>query len=79
MAGIYHKVGYFNFDVISHPFPDSSVHSALGYNIYSIYLHINYSFYSYSFINFTTNKVAITEVDFLLRAQVIDRKQISRD
>ena len=31
---IYHKVNYFNFEVKSYPFPQSNVHSMLGYSTY---------------------------------------------
>ena len=34
MTGIYHKVDDFNFEVISYPFPQSNVHSKLGYSTY---------------------------------------------
>ena len=34
ITGIYHKVDYFNFEVISYPFPQSNVHSMLGYSTY---------------------------------------------
>ena len=34
ITGIYHKVDDFNFDVISYPFPQSNVHSMLGYSTY---------------------------------------------
>ena len=34
MTGIYHKVDDFNFEVISYPFPQSNVHSMLGYSTY---------------------------------------------
>ena len=34
IIGIYHKVDDFNFEVISYPFPQSNVHSMLGYSTY---------------------------------------------
>ena len=34
VTGIYHKVDDFNFEVISYPFPDSNVHSMLGYKTF---------------------------------------------
>ena len=34
MTGIYRKVDDFNFEVISYPFPQSNVHSMLGYSTY---------------------------------------------
>ena len=34
ITGIYHKVDDFNFKVISCPFPQSNVHSMLGYSTY---------------------------------------------
>ena len=34
ITGIYHKVDDFNFEVISYRFPQSNVHSMLGYSIY---------------------------------------------
>ena len=34
ITGIYHKVDDFNFKVISYPFPQSNVHSMLGYSTY---------------------------------------------
>ena len=34
ITGIYHKVDDFNFEVISYPFPQSNVHSLLGYSTY---------------------------------------------
>ena len=35
ITGFYHKVDDFNFEVISYPFPQSNVHSMLGYSTYS--------------------------------------------
>ena len=32
ITGIYHKIDDFKFEVISHPFPQSNVHSMLGYS-----------------------------------------------
>ena len=32
--GIYHKVDDFSFEVISFPFPDSNIHSSLGYKTF---------------------------------------------
>ena len=34
ITGIYHKVDDFNFEAISYPFPQSNVHSMLGYSTY---------------------------------------------
>ena len=34
ITGIYHKVDDFNFEVISYPFPQSNVHSMVGYSTY---------------------------------------------
>ena len=34
ITGIYHKVDDFNFEVINYPFPQSNVHSMLGYSTY---------------------------------------------
>ena len=34
ITGIYHKVDDFNFEVISYSFPQSNVHSMLGYSTY---------------------------------------------
>ena len=34
ITGIYHKVHDFNFEVISYPFPQSNIHSMLGYSTY---------------------------------------------
>ena len=34
ITGIYHKVDDLNFEVISYPFPQSNVHSMLGYSTY---------------------------------------------
>ena len=34
ITGIYHKVDDFNYEVISYPFPQSNVHSMLGYSTY---------------------------------------------
>ena len=34
ITGFYHKVDDFNFEVISYPFPQSNVHSMLGYSTY---------------------------------------------
>ena len=34
VIGICHKVAYFNFQVISYPFPDSNDNSALGYKTF---------------------------------------------
>ena len=34
IVGIYHKVDDFDFDVISFPFPESNIHSKVGYNCF---------------------------------------------
>ena len=34
VTGICHKVDDFNFEVISYPFPDSNIHSSLGYSTF---------------------------------------------
>ena len=34
VIGIYHKVDDFNFEVINFPFPDSNIHSKVGYNAF---------------------------------------------
>ena len=34
LVGIYHKVDDFNFDVINFPFPESNIHSSLGYKTF---------------------------------------------
>ena len=34
ITGVYHKVDDFKFEVISYPFPQSNVHSMLGYSTY---------------------------------------------
>ena len=31
VTGIYHKMDDFNFEVINYPFPQSNIHSMLGY------------------------------------------------
>ena len=34
VTGIYHKVDDFNFEVINYPFPQSNIHSMLGYTTF---------------------------------------------
>ena len=34
ILGIYHKVDDFNFEVINFPFPESNIHSRIGYNAF---------------------------------------------
>ena len=34
VTGIYHKVDYFNFEVINYPFPQSNINSMLGYTTF---------------------------------------------
>ena len=34
VTDIYHKVDDFNFEVISYPFPQSNIHSVLGYTAF---------------------------------------------
>ena len=34
IVGIYHKVDDFDFEVISFPFPESNIHSKVGYNCF---------------------------------------------
>ena len=65
MTGIYHKVDDFNFDVISFPFPDSNVHSSLGYK----------TFYS-QLIRFY--RLCNNKTDFLFRAKLTYHKLIAR-
>ena len=38
IMGIYHKVDDFNFEVINFPFPDSNIHSRIGYNAFYLQL-----------------------------------------
>ena len=61
VTGIYHKVDDFNFEVISYPFPDSNIHSSLGYS----------TFYSQPirFYRLCDNKS-----DFLFRVKLIYQK-----
>ena len=66
VTGIYHKVDDFNFEVISYPFPDSNIHSSLGYS----------TFYSQliRFHRLCNNNKS----DFLFRAKLICQKLINR-
>ena len=61
LIGIYHKVDDFKFEVISFPFPESNIHSSMGYN----------TFYSQliRFFRLCNNKV-----DFLARVQLTYKK-----
>ena len=65
VTGIYHKVDDFNFEVISYPFPDSNIHSSLGYS----------TFYS-QLIRF--HRLRNNKTDFLFRAKLICQKLINR-
>ena len=65
VTGIYHKVDDFNFEVISYPFPDSNIHSSLGYS----------TFYS-QLIRF--HRLCNNKSDFLFRAKLICLKLINR-
>ena len=65
VTGIYHKVDDFSFEVISFPFPDSNIHSALGHK----------TFYS-QLIRFY--KLCNNITDFLFRAKLIYNKLLSR-
>ena len=65
VAGIYHKVNDFNFEVISYPFPDSNIHYSLGYS----------TFYS-QLIRF--HRLYNNKSDFLFRAKLIYQKLINR-
>ena len=58
VTGIYHKVDDFNFEVICYPFPDSNIHSSLGYS----------TFYS-QLIRF--HRLCNNKSDFLFRAKLI--------
>ena len=62
---IYHKVDDFNFEVISYPFPDSNIHSSLGYS----------TFYS-QLTRF--HRLCNNKSDFLFRAKLIYQKLINR-
>ena len=65
VTGFYHKVDDFNFEVISYPFPDSNIHSSLGYS----------TFYS-QLIRF--HRLCNNKSDFLFRAKLIYQKLINR-
>ena len=65
VTGIYHKVDDFNFEVINYPFPDSNIHSSLGYT----------NFYS-QLIRF--HRLCNNKSDFLFRAELIFQKLINR-
>ena len=65
VTGIYHKVDDFNFEVISYPFPDSNIHSSLGYS----------TFYS-QLIRF--HRLCNYKSDFLFRDKLIYQKLINR-
>ena len=41
ITDFYHKVGDFNFEVISYPFPQSNVYSMLGYSTYFSYTSLD--------------------------------------
>ena len=38
VIGIYHKIDYSNFEVINYPFPQSNIHSMLGYTTFYLQL-----------------------------------------
>ena len=65
VTGIYHKVDEFNFEVISYPFPESNIHSSLGYS----------TFYS-QLIRF--HRLCNNKSDFLFRAKLIYQNPIYR-
>ena len=65
LMGIYHKVDDFNFEVISFPFPDSNIHSKLGYN----------SFYS-QLVRFF--RLCNNVNDFCFRVKLLYNKLYSR-
>ena len=65
VTGIYHKVDDFNFEVISYPFPDSNIHSSLGYT----------TFYS-QLIRF--HRLCNNKSNVLFRAKLIFQKLINR-
>ena len=65
VTGIYHKVDEFNFEVIIYPFPDSNIHSSLGYS----------TFYS-QLIRF--HRLCNNKSDFLFRAKLIYQNLINR-
>ena len=64
VTGIYHKVDDFNFEVIRYPFPNSNIHSSLGYSTF--YSQLN------RFYQLCNNKS-----DFLFRAKLIYQKLIN--
>ena len=66
VTGIYHKVDYCNFQVISYHFPQSNVHSMLGYSTY--YAQLIHVFRLCSNIN-----------DFLFRAKFSYSKLVKYD
>ena len=65
VTGIYHKVDAFNFKVISYPFPDSTIHSSLGYS----------TFFS-QLMRF--HRPCNNKSDFLFRAKFIYQTLINR-
>ena len=64
-TGIYHKVADFNFDVINYPFPQSNIHSMLGYT----------TFYSQR-IRFS--RLRNNDNDFLFRTKLSYSKLVKR-
>ena len=64
VTGIYHKVDDFNFEVISYPFPDSYIHSSLGYSTFYLQL-----------IRF--HRLCSSKSDFLFRVKLIYQKFIN--
>ena len=65
VIGIYHKVDDFNFEVINFPFPESNIHSKVGYNV----------FYS-QLVRFF--RLCNNSNDFLLRVKMIYNKWSGR-
>ena len=65
VTGIYHKVDDFNFEVINYPFPQSNIHSMLGYT--TIYSQLIRFFRLCNNIN-----------DFLFRAKLSYSKLVKR-
>ena len=65
VMGIYHKVDDFNFEVINFPFPESNIHSKIGYN----------SFYS-QLVRFF--RLCNNIYDFCVRVRMLYRKLHTR-
>ena len=73
ITGIYHKVDCSNFEVISYPFPQSNIHSVLGYSTYHSQLSHPHRRYLIPFFRLCNNIN-----DFLFRVRFSYSKLVKR-